>query len=284
MRRHDRVSGINFPVFAGKVKTGLRVQKVHIGFPQAVNRADVLPVALKAIRKHTLACVQHGGQHILTEVIRGVLVLLVRFQIRAQLLPGEDVNAHGSLVALRHSRLLVKFVNRAVRVRVQNTEAGSLLHRHFVNGDGAGRIVLLVIRNHLGVIHLVDVVAAQHNHVIRIVALNKRYILVNGICRALVPVRAAALLVRLQNMYAGVHTVEIPRLAGTDVFVQLERLILCQNTNGLNAGVHTVGKWKVDNTVLASKRNSRLCEVLGKNTETAATAACQQHCNYFLLR
>ena len=85
-------------------------------------------------------------------------------------------------------------------------------------------------------------------------------------------------------MYAGVHTVEIPRLAGTDVFVQLERLILCQNTHGLNAGVHTVGKRKVDNTVLASKRNSRLCEVLGKNTEAAATAACQQHCNYFLLR
>ena len=89
----------------------------------------------------------------------------------------------------------------------------------------------------------------------------------------------SAAIVQLREAYP-----DIPGNTDPDMGIQSERLILCQNTHVLNAGVHTVGNRQVDNTVLASKRNSRLCEVLGKNTETAATAACQQHCNYFLLR
>ncbi len=87
-----------------------------------------------------------------------------------------------------------------------------------------------------------------------------------------------------QDMYAGVHAVEIPRLAGADVFVQLERLILRQNADGIDAGVHTVGKREIDNAILASERHCGLCKVLRENPKAASAAACQQHGDYFLLR
>jgi hypothetical protein len=85
-------------------------------------------------------------------------------------------------------------------------------------------------------------------------------------------------------MNASAESVEIPRLTGTDVFIQFQRLILCEDADGFNAGVHAVGQREIDDAILASKRYCGLSQILGKNTKTAATAACQQHRDYFLLR
>ena len=85
-------------------------------------------------------------------------------------------------------------------------------------------------------------------------------------------------------MYAGIHAVEIPRLAGADVLVQLKRLILRENADGFDAGIHTVGEREIDNAILASERHCGLCKVLCENPKAASAAARQQHGDYFLLR
>ena len=43
---------------------------------------------------------------------------------------------------------------------------------------------------------------------------------------ALVPVGPAAALIRRQDVYPRVHPIQVPRLAGTDIIVELQRLIL----------------------------------------------------------
>jgi hypothetical protein len=56
----------------------------------------------------------------------------------AQLLPVEDVYAHGGQVAFRVLGLFLKFGDIAVVSHVHYAEAGGLLHGYLQHGDGAG--------------------------------------------------------------------------------------------------------------------------------------------------
>ena len=49
------------------------------------------------------------------------------------------------------------------------------------DGDGAVGAVLLVEAQHLGVVHLVDVVAGEDQHVVRVVPLDEVDVLVDGV-------------------------------------------------------------------------------------------------------
>ena len=132
-------------------------------------------------------------------------------------------------------------------------------------------------RNHLGIIHLVDVVAGEHHHILGVIALDEGDVLGDGVGRALIPVGALALLVRGQHMHARVHAVQVPGLAGADVFVQLQGLVLGEHAYGLNAGIDAVGKGKINDAVFAAKGHGGLGQVLGQNPQPAALAARKQH-------
>ena len=54
-----------------------------------------------------------------------------------------------------------------------------------------------------------------------------------------------------EDMYAAIGAVQVPGLARADVAVQLQRTVLGQNANCVDAGVDTVGQGKVDDAVLA---------------------------------
>ena len=171
--------------------------------------------------------------------------------------------------------LFFKFVDRAVGARVHDTEAGRLFERHIAHGDGAVGVVLLVEADHSGVVHLVDVVAREDQHVIRIVAVNKSYILIDGVGRALVPFGVLALGVGRQHLHAAVRIVQTPRLAVADVLIELQRLILGQNTHRIDLRVDTVGQREIDDTVFSAERHGRFGRVLRQDHEAAALSACQ---------
>ena len=66
---------------------------------------------------------------------------------------------------------------------------------------------------------------------------------------------------------AAVQTVQVPRLAVADILIQDKRLILGQNTDGINVGVDTVGEREIDDTIFSAKRTGRLGELLGQRIE-----------------
>ena len=78
-------------------------------------------------------------------------------------------------------------------------------------------------------------------------------------------------------MDAAVHPVEIPRRAVAEIVVELERLILGQHADGLDAGIDAVGQREVDDAVFAAVGNGRLCDVFGEDAEPAALSAGEQH-------
>ena len=205
-RRH-RVAAVNTPAFVGQIQIYIGIDNIQVCLPQTVNGAHIFPVAGEGIGKQPLAGVQHSGNHILAKVVGRVGVCLVQLQVLAQFAPAEYIHAHRGFVALGLGRLLGKFVNTVVLVGGQDTEARGLLPRHLQHSDGTVRIVLFVEVDHLGVVHLVDVVTGEHHYIFRVVLLNKIDVLVNGVRRALIPLGAADGLIRGENMYAAVLAV-----------------------------------------------------------------------------
>ena len=96
-------------------------------------------------------------------------------------------------------------------------------------GDGAVCALFDVGAQHLAVIHLIDMVAREDQHVIRIVHLDEVQVLIDGVRGAFVPCRLRLLLIRRQDVYAAEVPVKIPRLAVAYVLVEHKRLILRQN-------------------------------------------------------
>ena len=282
VRRHARITGVNAPALVVQVDRHGHFEQIHVRFPEGFDRADVLPVAVKRVGVEVLPGLEHRRDDVLAEVVVAVRVGLVQFQILAHLAPGEDVNAHGGLVALGLGGLLLKLGDAVVFVRVEDAEARRFFPRHFAHGDGQIRAVLDVLAQHRVVIHLVDVVAGEHQHVLRIPLRDEGNVLIDGVGRALVPFAGLAGLVRRQNVNAAVGKVKIPRRAGADVGVQLQRAVLRQHAHHVDARIGAVGERKINDTVFSAVGNRRLGDVLGQDAQTAALAACKQHGNALL--
>ena len=130
---------------------------------------------------------------------------------------------------------------------------------------------------HGGIVHLVNMVAGQDQHVIRVIALDKGDVLIDRVGCALVPFGILALGIGRQDLHAAVRGVQTPRLAVSDVLIEFQRLILRQDADRIDLGVYAVGKREIDNAVLAAERDGRLGRVFRQNHQTAALTTCQEH-------
>ena len=124
-------------------------------------------------------------------------------------------------------------------------------------------------------------VTGEDDDIFRIVFVDEMDVLIDGICGAFVPVGSLDLLVRGQNVDAAAGAVEIPGFSVPDVVVQLKRLILGQNADGVDAGIDTVGQRKVDDAIFPSERNGRFGDLVGEDPQPAALSARKKHGNAF---
>ena len=86
--------------------------------------------------------------------------------------------------------LLAKFGNPAVIVYGNDAKARSFFpwHRHDRNGEVG--IVLLMTRQHLSVIHAIELVAGKNQHILTVILFNVVDILGYGVSGALIPCTA----------------------------------------------------------------------------------------------
>ena len=138
--------------------------------------------------------------------------------------------------------------------------------------------MLLMVLHHGGIVHLIDMVTGEDDHIVGVVPVDKVDVLVNGVGRALVPAALLVVaLIRGQNLGAGMGLVQVPGLAVADVFIQLQGLILGQDAHGINAGVDAVGQRKINNAVFAAEGNGGLRGLFRQDLESAALATGQKH-------
>ena len=277
------VAAVDAPLGVVQVDGHGQGQQIHVGLPEAFDGAHVFPVALEIIGEHALLVVQHLGDDVLAEVVGAVGVFRVRHQILAQLLPRKDVHAHAGLVALGMGGLFLKFGNAVVLVGVHDAEAAGFVPRNLADGNGAVGVVLDVELQHLVIVHLVNVVAAEDQYVIRVELLDELDVLVDGVGRAGIPFAGLAGHIGGQHIDTAVSKVQIPRGAAADIGVQQKRTVLGQHAHHVDAAVGAVAQRKVDDAVFAAVGDRGLGHVGRQNAQTAALAACQQHGNALFL-
>ena len=113
---------------------------------------------------------------------------------------------------------------------------------------------------HLVVIHLVDVVAGEDHHILRVI-----------------PLAALGFHVRRKHKHAAVEQIQAPRLTRADVAVELQRLILRKHADHVDAGIGAVGEGEVDDSVFAAKGNRRFGDHFGEQTQPASLSTSEQH-------
>jgi hypothetical protein len=115
----------------------------------------------------------------------------------------------------------------------------------FVRTDAMHRqgeigIEVLVQLEHGAIIHLVHMVASQHQH--RIDLLFGDNVEVGAQCIGIAPLPCPALAgqIRVQHAHPPNAPVEVPWFADANMFVERPRAILSQHADVVNAGVDTV--------------------------------------------
>ena len=121
-------------------------------------------------------------------------------------------------------------------------------------------------------------VAREDQDVLRVCQVDEVQVLVDGICRAAIPVRTFLACIRRQNEDTALFLIEIPGTAGSQVIVKLERTVLRQYTDLVDAGIGAVTEWKVNDAVLPAERDGRLCNLLRQSAKAASLSASQYHC------
>src|SRR5262249_43176783 len=120
---------------------------------------------------------------------------------------------------------------------------------------GAGGVVLV---QHGLVVHFVDVIAGQDDHVLALLAANGIDVLVNGVGGAQVPVLAHA----LHGWQDLDELAQLPRHhrapAFADVAVQRKRLVLGEDIHAAQVGVDAVGERDIDDAVVAAEGHGGL--------------------------
>ena len=280
MRGHDGAAAVDPPVLIVQVQLRFILDEIHVGLPEALHRADVLPVSLKAVGEHAPAIPQHGGDDVFAEVVLRAFLPVIPHQELPQHRPGKNINSHGSLVALGLPRLFLKFHNAVVRVRVHDAEAVRFFHGNLQNGNGRVCLFFLMVTEHGRIIHFINVVAGKDEHIIRVVPLDEADVLADGVCRAGIPFAAAALHIGREDVNAAGVAVKVPCAAVAEISVQLKRLVLGEHTHGVHPGIDAVGQREVNDAVFAPEGNRRLCRAVREHAKARTLSAGKQHCDH----
>ncbi len=175
-----------------------------------------------------------------------------------QCVQGKGVNAHRGQCTFGVGRFFFKLDNAVVFVHHHYSKARGLVQRDLPDGDGAIGLVLAMKFQKIVIVHLVDVVARQDQHVLGPGTTDKVHVLVNGVCRALVPIRVRTPQKGLQERYAAPGPVQVPGPAHADVVVQRTGTVLGGDADVVNPRVDTVAQGKINDAIFASKGHGRL--------------------------
>ena len=97
-----------------------------------------------------------------------------------------------------------------------------------------------MVFQHYLVVHLVDVVAGQNQHILWIVRFHVFQILVDRVRRTGVPIASFAPLIRRKYRHTTYVAVQIPRNTDSNMCIQPQRLILGQNAYRVHSRIDTV--------------------------------------------
>jgi hypothetical protein len=169
-------------------------------------------------------------------------------------------------------RFLGELDDAAFAVDRHHSEAGRFVQRHLDAAHRNLRAFLDVMREHAAVVHFVDVVAGQDQHMRRLMRANDVEVLVDRIRGAHVPAVLVDTLLRRQQFdeLTELATEKAPGLL--QMLDQRMAFVLGQHADPADTRVDAVGQREIDDAELAGDRHTRLGTPLRHRPEARATA------------
>lgn len=127
--------------------------------------------------------------------------------------------------------------------------------------------------NHLAVVHLVDVVAREHEDVVGLGAAQHVQVLEHRVGRALVPLGLVDVLLRRHDLDELAEAAVEKAPAALDVADEALRLVLRGDADVADARIDAVGEGEIDDVELAAEGHGGLGAPVGQLLEPAAAAA-----------
>ena len=169
---------------------------------------------------------QQAGNDIIAEVVFRIRIRFILHQIFFEHIPIENVDSHGGQIGFRLFGFFLELGDFVVFIGNHEAETGGFLPGDFHYGYTEFGTLFLVKTQKITVILLTDLIPGKNDDIFRIVAFDKRDVLIDSIGCALIPVGAGGLLIGRQDMYPSMKAVKVPGLSVSDVFVEYHWLIL----------------------------------------------------------
>ncbi len=129
---------------------------------------------------------------------------------------------------------------------------------------------------HLAIIHAIEMVTRQDQHILRARGLDLEQLLADGICRALIPVRPFGSLLGGQDVHpAGMEHVKVIRLG--NVPVERNGIELGQDRHAVDPRVDAVADRDINETVLPRDRHGRLGAHLRQWVQAGSFTSSHNH-------
>ena len=223
------------PIALVQVELRLRLEERHVRVEVCGEGPHVLPVAAEAVRHHLCTTSDHGGEHV------GAKVGTFSIEPRGQRIGSEGVDPHAGEATGWPLRLLLEARDTAPLIGINDSHTARIVQAHLTNRDGHVGTTALMGGNQALVIHLVDVIAGEHEHGLGSARDDLAKVLQHRIRRAAVPVgRIAATDLRLQESHATDRAVKIPRPSAPNMVIQRSGVVLREHQHVLNSAIHTV--------------------------------------------
>ena len=226
---------------------------------------------------------QHHRNHVFAEI--QVRVGFLPLQQHFNQFPGrEDVVAHGGETGLpprdpfRDLGFFGKTGDPRRFIYSKNPVTPRFLKGHFKRGNGDVGLVHLVEFDHLGHVHLVNMVATKDCDIIRIRRFNKAQVLEDCIGRPLEPLLAFTAGLRGNTDKKISQACPLPP-GFPQMLVQRIGPVLGEDINLLDTGIEQVGENKVDDLVFPAESDTRLGPTQGERAEPFPLTTGQHHRN-----
>jgi hypothetical protein len=158
----------------------------------------------------------------------------------------------------------------------EHAEFARALERHLDDAHRDVGLLLDVKADHGAVVHLVDVIPGEHQHVQRTMRADDLHVLPERVRGALVPLRPEALL-RRDHLHELAELAAQVAPATLDVLDERVGLVLRQHRDLPDARIHAVREHEIDDPEFAAEGCRGLAAVLGQVLQPLAAATRHDH-------
>ena len=174
------------------------------------------------------------------------------------------------------ARLLEEPGKPILAVDFEHAELTRLFRRDLQHPDGRAGAALAMGAQHLGVVHLVDVVAGEDDQVARFLSGDGVQVLIDRVRGSQVPMLADALL-RAEDLHELAQLVRDDAPAHAQMTAEGQRFVLKRDEDPAEPGIDAVAEREVDDPVRAAEVDRRLRPFLGQRVEAFTSPASQHH-------